>query len=487
MGQVYKAVDVRLGRWVSLKFLSQSLVNEQMCARFETEARIAAQLCQQSEHIISVTDYGVDRRNTPFYVMEYLWGNNLKDVLTTAPLSLPRFLHLIRQICWGLQVAHQGILVESQPELVPIVHRDIKPGNIFVCPNKESGELAKILDFGISEMLRPDGEALAGYLGTPPYSPPEQLGGEPLDPRSDIYSLGVMMFEMLTQALPIRVVGRRSSVPAWYQAHTEQTPLSLSSASQTALPRSLTDLIMACLAKQPGDRPQSVGQMLRVLEPLCVQYSWEPSSCPSYSPAQPTATEPPTLHWQMHSPEPPPPPPPEDLNQPVWDAALPIQRIVVPRTVSTPGSSLPALWIMLPHREIRNLQISSFYNHIFKHQLFCQSPHPMILWITALINEHQGNRWFPAFLDMKSPQGNAMVQALIQHRSYQMLFFDLEPPHFFTHCIETQLTLEQYIAFQQWLLTSRALPNPGNPASSQMLLRQAYQKLRQQVEARRAA
>ncbi len=166
---------------------------------FAREASTSAALSQKSVHIVRAYDYGVSEKGKPFYVMEYLCGKSLKDLI---PLPLPMFVTLSRQICLGLQCAHQGINIDGK--ICPLVHRDIKPANILVIPDPILGQLVKILDFGIAKFLNYASKVSTnrGFNGTLPYCSPEQLDGEKLDSRSDIYSLGVMMFEMLTGKKP---------------------------------------------------------------------------------------------------------------------------------------------------------------------------------------------------------------------------------------------------------------------------------------------
>ena len=204
MGQVYLAHDKLLGGVpVAVKLLSISIHNKKLRVqeRFEQEAKTCAILGQKSIHIVRVMDYGVDEHGTPFYVMEYLQGENLNDAIRLQPLTLPRFLSLARQISLGLQCAHQGILVDGV--LCPIIHRDVKPSNILVVEDSSLGELVKVLDFGIAKLIQGDSNQTKYYLGTLAYSSPEQMEGNDIDPRSDIYSLGVMRFEMLTREMPI--------------------------------------------------------------------------------------------------------------------------------------------------------------------------------------------------------------------------------------------------------------------------------------------
>ena len=229
MGKVYLAEDMLLGGVpVAVKFLAQTLLNERMTQRFMREAMTCAQLGNNSIHVVRVTDYGVADDEIPFYVMEYLKGKNLGQVIQPQPLPVPRFLGFIRQICLGLETAHRGITLNGQ--VVPIIHRDIKPSNILVTKSTSVGELVKILDFGIAKLLQVDNsEQTSSFMGTLAYASPEQMEGQELDNRSDIYSLGIMMYQMLTGALPFRPSS--NTFGGWYKAHRSQEPIPLDNLS----------------------------------------------------------------------------------------------------------------------------------------------------------------------------------------------------------------------------------------------------------------
>ncbi|MGK7955736.1 MAG: serine/threonine protein kinase, partial [Crocosphaera sp.] len=215
MGQVYRAEDKLLGGvTVAVKFLSQALLNSKMRDRFEREATVSALLGEKSNHIVRVRDYGVDEKEIPFYVMEFLKGESLSEVIKFRPLSLPRFLKILRQICFGLECAHKGIMFEG--EMCPIIHRDIKPSNVLVIHDPALGELVKILDFGIAKLIQSGEAQTQSFMGTLAYCSPEQIEGKELDSRSDIYSLGVMMYEMITGDMPI--FPENSSFGGWYEA-----------------------------------------------------------------------------------------------------------------------------------------------------------------------------------------------------------------------------------------------------------------------------
>ncbi len=265
MGKVYLAGDSLLGGVpVAVKFLSQTLLNEDMRSRFFREAMTCAQLGQKSMHVVRVTDYGVEE-DVPFYVMEYLKGENIGHLVQKQPLPVPRFLGLVRQILLGLRTAHYGILLEG--ERVPIIHRDIKPSNILVISDPLMGELVKILDFGIAKLMQAGSEQTATFMGTLAYASPEQMEGRDLDSRSDIYSLGVMMYQMLSGKLPVKPAN--NTFGSWYKVHRLAEPKAFTEFGPTVtVPKALEDIVMACLAKQREHRPSTIEQIIEAISPL---------------------------------------------------------------------------------------------------------------------------------------------------------------------------------------------------------------------------
>ncbi|MEN9222783.1 MAG: serine/threonine-protein kinase, partial [Thermostichus sp. BF3_bins_97] len=176
MGRVYLAQDLLFGGGeVAVKLLTHPVMDESTRLRFEREAKSCAALGQKSLHIVKVNDYGITPDEVPFYVMEYLNGQTLKEILASGALPLERFFRLARQIGLGLKTAHEGIQMEGQS--VQVIHRDLKPANVIVVANDSLGELAKLVDFGIAKLLN-TGASLSlthAYLGTLAYSSPEQL------------------------------------------------------------------------------------------------------------------------------------------------------------------------------------------------------------------------------------------------------------------------------------------------------------------------
>jgi eukaryotic-like serine/threonine-protein kinase len=205
MGEVYLTTDLVLGKQVALKLLRAIWAeNAEVRKRFEREVSLCASL--QSENIVQVSDYGITPEGIPFYVMEYLIGQTLKQLLDKKKrLPLDQVITIVRQVCSGLHQAHQGVVLQRMGhpvEKVKVVHRDLKPDNIFLVPTT-LGELVKILDFGIAK-LRDEAAELTNlhttqFIGTYHYAAPEQLESSMiLDEKADLYSLGMILYEMST-------------------------------------------------------------------------------------------------------------------------------------------------------------------------------------------------------------------------------------------------------------------------------------------------
>jgi eukaryotic-like serine/threonine-protein kinase len=248
MGEVFEATDLTLHRNVAVKLLSPSLVQDEPArARFLREARALAQV--NSPHVVAVYDAGEDDER-PYLVMELVEGTTLEHELERAGrLEPPRAVAIATDIASGLASAHeQGI-----------VHRDVKPSNVFLTPS----DAAKIGDFGIARLERPDATlTLTGQtFGSPPYVAPEQATGGTVDARADLYSLGCVLFQML--------VGRRpfsgdDAVSLVYQ-HVHTTPPRVDSL-HPEVPVALGDLVAGLMAKDPDDRPDSAEEVQRALE-----------------------------------------------------------------------------------------------------------------------------------------------------------------------------------------------------------------------------
>jgi serine/threonine-protein kinase len=248
MGEVFEATDLTLHRNVAVKLLSPSLVQDEPArARFLREARALAQV--NSPHVVVVYDAGEDD-DRPYLVMELVEGTTLEQELKRAGRLEPaRAVAIATDIASGLASAHeQGI-----------VHRDVKPSNVFLTPS----DAAKIGDFGIARLERPDATlTLTGQtFGSPPYVAPEQATGGTVDARADLYSLGCVLFQML--------VGRRpfsgdDPVSLVYQ-HVHTTPPRVDSL-HPEVPVALGDLVAGLMSKDPDDRPDSAEEVQRALE-----------------------------------------------------------------------------------------------------------------------------------------------------------------------------------------------------------------------------
>ncbi|MEH1842366.1 MAG: serine/threonine-protein kinase [Nostoc sp.] len=464
MGEVFLANDILLGGIpVAIKFLTQTVVNKKMQQDFAREALMSAALSQKSLHIVRAYDYGVNEKGKPYYVMEYLSGKSLKDLI---PLPLPMFLTLSRQICLGLQCAHQGINIDGK--ISPLVHRDIKPANILVIPDPILGQLVKILDFGIAKFLNYTSLTASTsreFHGTLPYCSPEQLDGEKLDSRSDIYSLGVMMFEMLTGKKPWKP--ETDYFGAWYKAHHFEQPKAIADVQPTLkIPQKLNILIMSCLAKKSCDRPQNIAQILQFLNSL------EESNYPSIATTLPSSS---ILSRPLDSGLP--ITVEQGCRKLLWPQNKPIQEIVFPQLIDTKQGSMTTLWLMLRKQEINNYALSTPYNQF----IFMTSPHPMLLWVTVLYNRQLAPKWLPCYLDMQNPQNLRLVSFLAENEHYPLIFFTLEAPHSCTNVLSSPIEPTERQMLKTWAQQIHNLPPTSVPHLSKQLLKQQYKQIQSQI------
>jgi len=483
MGKVYLAGDSLLGGVpVAVKFLSQTLLNENMRDRFFREAMTCAQLGQKSMHVVRVTDYGVNEEDIPFYVMEYLQGKSIGRMIRKNPLPVPRFLGIVRQILLGLNTAHNGILVKG--EVVPIIHRDIKPSNILVTSDPSMGELVKILDFGIAKLLQAGSEQTSTFMGTLAYASPEQMEGRELDNRSDIYSLGVMMYQMLSGTLPVKPIN--NTFGSWYKVHRLAQPKSLTTFDlELKVPKALEDIVMSCLAKQREDRPANVDQILDAIVPLEDRFgsgfhisqriNSALSKVPVVGKAADKALDQIAELIADETKEPDKPAeileaaPSEDsfyLTQ-TWPPEMPVAQIVFPRLLSPDSEKAPTLWAMMTTDDIKRRVRNTRYNNF----MCTMAPHPMVLWLTAFYHKAEGPRWLPCYLDLKTPSAQQILWTLADTRQYRILFFTKEAPHRCTHVRKLNVAASQRKLFKEWATTAKAFPSIGGPQESKALLK----------------
>jgi serine/threonine protein kinase len=249
MATVYRAHQASMGREVAIKIMSLDLADEpEFAMRFKHEAQIIARL--QHPHIVPVYDFGTENRLT-FLVMRLLTGGSLGDELRGGGLSTERVIELTRQIASALDYAHQR----------GVIHRDLKPTNVLL---DEQGN-AYLTDFGIAKMI--GGSTITGVtspgsvMGTPTYMAPEQWRSEPVDARTDVYALGVIVYQMLLGQVPFS-----SETPhgLMYQ-HLDSDPPSPRTI-KPGLPLGIEPVIRKALAKNPNERYASAGDLARDLE-----------------------------------------------------------------------------------------------------------------------------------------------------------------------------------------------------------------------------
>jgi serine/threonine-protein kinase len=249
MGTIFAAMDERLGRRVAIKVPRGALaMDEDFLERFRREALAAAALSHPN--IASVFDYGQER-GQPFIVMELVTGRDLAQILEQGPLSPGRAAAIAEQVSAALAHAHQA----------GVIHRDIKPANIIV--SVEDGDRVKVTDFGIAKAT---GDltitATGAMFGTPQYISPEQAQGEPATARSDIYSLGIVLYEMLVGAPPFE--GGTMVALAMRHVNDEVGP---PSSVAPGIPPSLDRIVLKATAKDPEQRFHTAGEMLEALDP----------------------------------------------------------------------------------------------------------------------------------------------------------------------------------------------------------------------------
>jgi serine/threonine-protein kinase len=246
MGIIYRARDTRLGRTVAVKTLTSDLrFDENAKERFIHEARAASAL--DHPNICSVLDIGEAPDGQIFVVMTYYEGHTLKSHLEQARLSLDEALDIGTQLASALERAHEA----------GIVHRDVKPSNIQITDRAE----VKLLDFGVAKLATERALTQTGVtLGTVGYSSPEQLATQTADYRADLWSLGVILYEMLSGRKPF--VRSSNVATAAAVLHSEPEPLS---ELVPDLPGPVLEIVDLCLQKDPGSRPADAGTIRRVL------------------------------------------------------------------------------------------------------------------------------------------------------------------------------------------------------------------------------
>jgi len=251
MGMVYKAADRELGELVAIKTLKPDMIAQNPLAleRFKSEIRLARRIAHRN--VVRTYDLG-ENNGVYFITMEFVEGKSLKELVQSrGRLPVAIVLPIAKQLCRALEVAHEE----------GVIHRDIKPANMVVQPDG----VLKVMDFGIARLVhRTEGQTQAGMIvGTPEYMAPEQLLGDEIDERADLYSAGVVLYECLTGKMP----------------HTAETPITLITKVleetptpprdlQSDIPSALSDVVMRVLSKDREDRPKNARELHDALDRL---------------------------------------------------------------------------------------------------------------------------------------------------------------------------------------------------------------------------
>jgi len=246
-GRVARAHDPMIGRLVAIKLLSKEWAQGEARQRFIQEARVVGQLSHPS--IITLHDMGIDdATQTPYLVMEFMEGQPLDRILDKGSLPFPKACAMAAEMATALGIAHRK----------GVIHGDVKPANIFVA---DDGRV-KLMDFGMARLASRDSGATP-LLGTPAYWCPEQIMGKPQDARSDLFSLGVVLYEMVTGKRPFDA----ESLQAICGRVLSSTPLPPSQANRS-LPPEFDAIVTRCLAKDPAVRYQTADSLASELYPL---------------------------------------------------------------------------------------------------------------------------------------------------------------------------------------------------------------------------
>ena len=259
MASVYRGYDLTLGRLVAIKVLKRDLAND---SAFRTRFRLEAQAASRMAHptIVRVYDAGEDSEMAPdgtvspvpFIIMELVHGSLLKDIIASGPVPVTDAVRYVDGILEALEYSHRA----------GVVHRDIKPGNVMVT---DAGQV-KVMDFGIARAVSDSSSTVAEttqILGTAAYFSPEQAKGEPVDARADVYSAGVVLYELLAGRQPFR---GETPVAVAYQ-HVSETPIPPSEINET-VPRALDAIALRALAKDPFQRYQDAASFREALDAI---------------------------------------------------------------------------------------------------------------------------------------------------------------------------------------------------------------------------
>jgi serine/threonine protein kinase len=256
MGCVYRAQHPLIGKQVAIKVL-QGVQSPSMVSRFVLEAKTVNDI--RHENLIDILDFDELEEGNPYIIMEYLEGRSLNEAIADGPFSLAQVGHIGLQLCSALHAAHQK----------GVVHRDLKGDNIFLINRANQQNFVKVLDFGIAKLLdsaddnkhRTEANSI---LGTPLYMAPEQITGQPIDARTDLYALGVLLYQMATGHPPFN-----DQSPMVLLAMHVAAPPPLPSQFIPDLSETLEWLILRCLKKNPAERYESMAKLATALGEAC--------------------------------------------------------------------------------------------------------------------------------------------------------------------------------------------------------------------------
>ncbi|HEY5925227.1 MAG TPA: serine/threonine-protein kinase, partial [Kofleriaceae bacterium] len=269
MGVVYLAEHIRLGRRVALKTLRSDFAeNPQAVRRFFGEARAVNKI--RHHNIVEITDFVEEPGGDNYYIMELLRGTPLSNVIDNEGVQpLARSIGIMTQVARALQAVHDA----------GIIHRDLKPDNVFLIERSGQPDFVKLLDFGVAKLIDTvdnigvHSTAAGAILGTPEYMSPEQASGKVVDHRTDIYSFGILLYELVTGVLPLRGANFGEMVVK----HLTITPIPPSRVQDLphVVPPELEDAILACMEKEENGRPHRIDIVADQLEAIAEANGWE--------------------------------------------------------------------------------------------------------------------------------------------------------------------------------------------------------------------